>query len=59
MDPICTFIFSVLVLGTTYTVVRDGLHILMEGNCDFVSNAVSVCLSGSKLLCRDTKRAEL
>ena len=31
VDPICTFVFSVLVLGTTYTVLRDGIHILMEG----------------------------
>ncbi|XP_060082172.1 proton-coupled zinc antiporter SLC30A2-like [Ylistrum balloti] len=30
-DPICTFIFSVLVLMTTFTVVRDLLRILMEG----------------------------
>ncbi|XP_065839120.1 proton-coupled zinc antiporter SLC30A2-like [Oscarella lobularis] len=30
-DPICTFIFSVIVLFTTLTVIRDALHVLMEG----------------------------
>ncbi|XP_021343404.1 zinc transporter 2-like isoform X2 [Mizuhopecten yessoensis] len=30
-DPICTFIFSFLVLVTTFTVVRDLLRVLMEG----------------------------
>ncbi|KAF7662126.1 hypothetical protein LDENG_00245640 [Lucifuga dentata] len=30
-DPICTFLFSVLVLGTTVTIMRDILVVLMEG----------------------------
>ncbi|KAG8570214.1 hypothetical protein GDO81_011154 [Engystomops pustulosus] len=30
-DPICTFIFSVFVLATTITVLRDVLLVLMEG----------------------------
>ncbi|XP_072020105.1 proton-coupled zinc antiporter SLC30A2-like [Amphiura filiformis] len=30
-DPICTFVFSVLVLITTLTILRDALHVLMEG----------------------------
>ncbi|KAK2826583.1 hypothetical protein Q5P01_020797 [Channa striata] len=30
-DPICTFLFSVLVLGTTFKVTKDVLRILMEG----------------------------
>lgn len=30
-DPICTFLFSVLVLITTLTVLRDALNVLMEG----------------------------
>ncbi|XP_018122147.1 zinc transporter 8 isoform X2 [Xenopus laevis] len=30
-DPICTFIFSIFVLITTVTVLRDLLNILMEG----------------------------
>ncbi|NXL89313.1 ZNT2 protein, partial [Alectura lathami] len=31
VDPICTFIFSMLVLGTTLTILRDVLLVLMEG----------------------------
>ncbi|XP_064028844.1 proton-coupled zinc antiporter SLC30A2 isoform X3 [Pogoniulus pusillus] len=31
MDPICTFLFSVLVLGTTLTIFRDIVLVLMEG----------------------------
>ncbi|MBN3299881.1 ZNT8 protein, partial [Amia calva] len=30
-DPICTFLFSVFVLGTTATILRDILVVLMEG----------------------------
>ncbi|XP_064780696.1 proton-coupled zinc antiporter SLC30A2-like [Oncorhynchus masou masou] len=30
-DPICTFLFSVLVLGTTITILKDVFRILMEG----------------------------
>lgn len=30
-DPICTFLFSILVLGTTFTIMRDIIIILMEG----------------------------
>merc|ERR1711951_112272 len=30
-DPICTFIFSVLVLGTTIRILRDTINVLMEG----------------------------
>ncbi|XP_071446212.1 proton-coupled zinc antiporter SLC30A2-like [Hetaerina americana] len=30
-DPICTFIFSALVILTTAPVVRDAVHVLMEG----------------------------
>ncbi|CAB3986478.1 zinc transporter 2 [Paramuricea clavata] len=30
-DPICTFVFSVIVLFTTITVLRDALLVLMEG----------------------------
>nr|XP_044625989.1 zinc transporter 2 isoform X2 [Equus asinus] len=31
VDPICTFLFSILVLGTTLTVLRDVILVLMEG----------------------------
>ena len=30
-DPICTFIFSVLVLVTTILILRDAIQVLMEG----------------------------
>ena len=30
-DPICTFLFSVLVLLTTINILLDALHILCEG----------------------------
>ncbi|GAA6223256.1 zinc transporter 2-like [Lates japonicus] len=30
-DPICTFLFSVLVVGTTFPITKDVLRILMEG----------------------------
>ncbi|KAI7798850.1 hypothetical protein IRJ41_015899, partial [Triplophysa rosa] len=30
-DPICTFLFSLFVLGTTFTIMRDILIVLMEG----------------------------
>ena len=30
-DPICTFLFSVLVLATTSTIVKDVCRTLMEG----------------------------
>ncbi|XP_034761923.2 proton-coupled zinc antiporter SLC30A2-like [Acipenser ruthenus] len=31
IDPICTFLFSLLVLATTITILRDVLRVLMEG----------------------------
>ncbi|XP_069333585.1 proton-coupled zinc antiporter SLC30A2 isoform X1 [Eulemur rufifrons] len=31
IDPICTFLFSILVLGTTLTILRDVILVLMEG----------------------------
>lgn len=34
VDPICTFLFSILVLGTTLTILRDVILVLMEGNSD-------------------------
>ena len=30
-DPICTFLFSGLVLATTIGLIRDASHVLMEG----------------------------
>uniref|UniRef100_A0A8C5NXZ2 Solute carrier family 30 (zinc transporter), member 2 n=1 Tax=Jaculus jaculus TaxID=51337 RepID=A0A8C5NXZ2_JACJA len=40
VDPICTFLFSILVLGTTLTILRDVILVLMEGTpkgVDFTS----------------------
>lgn len=31
IDPICTFVFSVLVLMTTYSILKDTINVLMEG----------------------------
>lgn len=31
VDPICTFLFSIIVLITTLTVLRDAINVLMEG----------------------------
>ena len=30
VDPICTFVFSLLVLGTTVTILRNTLAVIME-----------------------------
>jgi len=30
-DPVCTFLFSVLVLATTVRLIRESVHVLMEG----------------------------
>ncbi|XP_049882624.1 zinc transporter 2-like isoform X2 [Pectinophora gossypiella] len=32
VDPICTFLFSVLVLITTFSIIKDTLLVLMEGS---------------------------
>ncbi|XP_037866871.1 proton-coupled zinc antiporter SLC30A2 isoform X2 [Bombyx mori] len=32
MDPICTFLFSILVLITTFNIIKDALLVLMEGS---------------------------
>lgn len=31
MDPICTFLFSILVLFTTVAIIKDVMNVLMEG----------------------------
>lgn len=35
-DPICTFLFSIIVLGTTITIMKDTLLVLMEGTPTFL-----------------------
>nr|CAD7464609.1 unnamed protein product [Timema tahoe] len=40
VDPICTFLFSVLVLLTTFAIIKDAIVVLMEGmpkGVDFTS----------------------
>jgi len=34
-DPICTFLFSVIVLFTTVGILKDAIHVLMEGKFIF------------------------
>ena len=34
VDPICTFVFSILVLGTTISILRNTMNVLMEGKYD-------------------------
>ncbi|CAH1776086.1 unnamed protein product [Owenia fusiformis] len=44
-DPICTFIFSVLVLFTTVTILKDIIRVLMEATPSGIHyNAVKDCL---------------
>lgn len=31
IDPVCTFLFSILVLWTTYSIIKDVVNVLMEG----------------------------
>ena len=42
-DPICTFVFSLLVLCTTVNVLKDTLRIIMEGEN---YSRVCVCVGG-------------
>lgn len=39
-DPICTFLFSVLVVGTTTTVMRDAVAVLMESTPKHIDPAL-------------------
>lgn len=54
VDPICTFLFSILVLATTLAILRDVLLVLMEGTPKGVDfNAVKeslLCIPGVKAL---------
>jgi divalent metal cation (Fe/Co/Zn/Cd) transporter len=44
-DPICTFLFSVFVLGTTITILRDVFRVLMEGKLNSTAFSVSLALT--------------
>lgn len=37
VDPICTFLFSVIVLITTINIIRDAINVLMEGIPDGIN----------------------
>jgi len=53
IDPICTFIFSILVMGTTFAIIKDALVVLMEGapkGIDF--NDVRETLLGVRGVCK-------
>jgi Co/Zn/Cd efflux system component len=43
-DPICTFVFSVIVLITTFTILRDILVVLMEGLSIYISLFYTISL---------------
>lgn len=46
-DPICTFLFSLLVLLTTLNILKETIHVLMEGTPkDIKYNNVKVSLEG-------------
>ena len=36
-DPICTFLFSILVVFTTMHIVKDIMLVLMEGNYGYIN----------------------
>ncbi|XP_055848513.1 proton-coupled zinc antiporter SLC30A2 isoform X2 [Episyrphus balteatus] len=38
-DPICTFVFSVIVLFTTFSIMKDALLVLMEGSPSYLHYA--------------------
>ncbi|KAG9511110.1 Zinc transporter 2, partial [Fragariocoptes setiger] len=48
VDPICTFLFSIIVLVTTINIIRDAINVLMEGMPDGI-NLIEVRESLSQL----------
>lgn len=40
IDPICTFLFSILVLVTTFNIIKDVLNVFMEGDYSWSSKNV-------------------
>ena len=49
VDPICTFIFSVLVLCTTISILRNTMNVLMEGNTKITFQYKYIIISSSLL----------
>lgn len=51
-DPICTFVFSLIVLGTTLAILKDALIVLMEGEY------ITICLQkGENQRNKDKKKS--
>lgn len=44
-DPICTFLFSLLVLITTLNILKETIHVLMEGMIVIVAVMILLCES--------------
>lgn len=42
-DPICTFLFSILVVFTTMHIVKDIMLVLMEGNYGYINQIDHIC----------------
>eukprot|EP00808_Paulinella_micropora_P003506 g67138.t1 len=38
-DPLCTFLFSIMVLMTTFQLVEQGIHVLMEGSPEGIDSS--------------------
>lgn len=53
-DPICTFLFSALVLGTTIPVTKDVLRILMEGKKALLGGLLGRVSETKGSLCRNS-----
>ena len=49
-DPICTFLFSILVLISTLNIMRDAMNVLMEGEV-LVLCAVSIVVCVRMWVC--------
>ena len=49
-DPICTIVFSIIVLCTTLTILRDALHVLMEGRVNGILTTAVLYYDTSNLL---------
>ena len=47
-DPVCTFVFSLIVLGTTLAILKDALIVLMEGKFRLTIFTRHLVLEGSR-----------
>jgi len=52
-DPICTFVFSIIVLITTIHILRDILVVLMEGTIHS-SHPIVLCIDVCMFICTST-----